>query len=91
MMVEAPVAIAHHIDTSIPAADAEYWRRVHGDAWLNCIETLLMRGVNDPETLVARCTQLSLMAPRPMSPWGNFNPFDNPYKHHTIQAPNITF
>ena len=90
-MVE-PVS-AHHV-ANIDYATSEYWRSIHGDAWLTCVESHLAQGNMDTLYVHQQCTHLSIMnlrMPRPRSPWADFNPFDNPFKDSTIQAPNITF
>jgi len=84
---------AHHI-APLPVPDTEYWRSIHGNAWLNCVEQHLANGTTDFQVIDNHCGSLSTMRlrpPQPLSPWGNFNPFDNPYKDSTIQAPSIIF
>ena len=90
-MVE-PVS-AHHV-ADIDAATSEYWRGIHGTAWLTCVESYLNQGVDNLQFIHNQCIELSTMnmrMPRPRSPWADFNPFDNPFKDSTIQAPTITF
>ena len=89
----APVS-AHHV-APIPAQESEYWRSVHGTAWLTCVETYLNQNV-DLLTIHNQCLSLSTMnlqfpVPQPTNPFGGYNPYDNPFKDHVIQAPNITF
>ena len=86
-------ARAHHI-ADIDYATSEYWRNIHGYSWLTCAESQLAQGNLDELYITQQCAHLSIMnIPKPATrgPWGDFNPFDNPFKDSTIQAPNIFF
>lgn len=67
-----------------------------GDAWLVSNRAINMSPADIKEFSMSYCVTRGSMfntptMQPPRSPWGNFNPFDNPYKDHTIQAPTITF
>ena len=67
-----------------------------GDAWLVSNRAINMSPADIKEFSMSYCVTRGSMfstptMPAPRSPFDNFNPFDNPYKDHTIQAPNIFF
>ena len=68
-----------------------------GDAWLVSNRAINMSPADIEEVSKSYCiTRGSMFStpttrPAPRSPWGNFNPFDNPYKDFIIQPPTITF